>query len=147
MLKKRAPKKLHEAAWKMALRVRKRRNACDACPDSAYPRQFDLLAVSYTDTSCWSRDFSRLASTRRVGLKAERIHQMLILKMKSDLPAAHFALAFLLTQEGQYLLFSGCLPPTEAQSSALSRFLDSKPEEHKCTERFYKWLGNPSPEY
>lgn len=63
---------------------------------------------------------------------------MLISKMKSGLPAAHFALAFLLTQEGQYLLFSGCLSPTEAQSSAVPRFLDSKPEEHKCTQMFYK---------
>lgn len=32
---------------------------------------------------------------------------MFILKMKLDLPTDSFALAFLLTQEGQYLLFFG----------------------------------------
>lgn len=32
---------------------------------------------------------------------------MFILKMKFDLPTASFAFAFLLTQAGQYLLFSG----------------------------------------
>lgn len=145
--KKCAPKKLHETAWEMALGVRKRRDGCDACPDSAYPRGFDLSAVSYTDTSCRSRDFSCLAPTHGVELKAERIHQMLTLKVKSDLPAAPFAFAFLLTQEGQYLLSSGFLPPTEAQSSVLPGFLDSKSEEHKCTQRFHKWVGNPSTEY
>lgn len=61
--KKCAPKKLHETAWEMALGVRKRRDVCDAYPDSAYPRGFDLSAVSYTDTSCRSRDFSCLAPT------------------------------------------------------------------------------------
>lgn len=72
---------------------------------------------------------------------------MLTLKVKSDLPAAPFAFAFLLTQEGQYLLSSGFLPPTEAQSSVLPGFLDSKSEEHKCTQRFHKSVGNPSTEY
>lgn len=34
-----------------------------------------------------------------------------------------------------------------AWSSALPRLLDSKTEEQKCTQRFYKWVGNPSPNY
>lgn len=52
------------------------------------------------------RDFSLLASTYQVVLKAERICQMLILKMKFDLPTASFALPFLLTQKRVNICYS-----------------------------------------
>lgn len=133
----------------MALRVRRRRNVCGACLNPEHPRKFDTSTTSCAEASCSRRHFSLLASTPRVELKAERIHQMFILKMKFDLPTASSALAFLLTQEGQYLLFSGSSGLAtntylhEAQH--YQGFLTVSQKRKKCTQRFYKWVGSPSP--
>lgn len=91
--------------WEIALWVRKR-NVCDACQDPEHPREFELSLMSHTEANCSRRDFSLLASTYQVVLKAERIHQMLILKMKFDLCMASFALPFLLTQKRVNICYS-----------------------------------------
>lgn len=84
----------------------RRGNVCSACTDPEHPRE-RVSATSYTEGSCSRRGLSFLASTPRAELKAGRTHQMFILKGTLDLPTASSALAFLLRQEGQYLLFSG----------------------------------------
>lgn len=98
---------LQEIAGEIALWVR-RRNVCGACQDPEHPRESDMSPVSHTEANCSRRYSSLLAPTYQVMLKAERIHQMLILKMKFDLPTASFCTSFSVDkEESQYSLFLG----------------------------------------
>lgn len=135
-VQERVSAELQEIAWEIALWVRKR-NMCGACQDPEHPREFDLSLMSHTEANCSRRDFSLLASTYLVMLKAERIHQMLILKMKFDLLMASFALPFLLTQKRVNICYSQtpiCYKYIFAWSSALPRLFDGKLKEQKWTQ-------------
>lgn len=94
-----------EIAWKTALQVR-RRNVCGAWQDPEHPREFEMSPASHIKANCSRRDFSLVASTYQVALKAERIPGMLILKMKFDLPMVSFALPVLFTQKRVNICYS-----------------------------------------